>query len=342
MKKLTTKQKMIGGVIAVIAAIAGVVASPLPDKVSFAILQNNPDVLWIGNAETGDLGQWCIANQAVPGRITVVTSPVTQGQYAYRFQLNDGDTIFGTERVTLSQQCAGRYEQNGEEKYYGWSVYLPADYPANTNWSLVVQWKGIHTGSPPISLNLRNDRWMLNYRPTVNSSELHKWDAPATKGRWENFVLHVKWSADPSIGFIEFWHNGQLVVQKFYTSTMHTNGTTPVNNFVAMGLYRDASISTNVILYHDGMVVGKTYQSVTGEQPPPITSIPPTLVVTPTRTPSRIPPTRTPTATNTNIPPSLTLTFTPSVTPSILVPTHTATQTPIVVECDEPCTIIVE
>jgi len=271
----------------------------------------DPDVIWRGDAESGDLSQWCRVNQAAPGRISVVTSPVKQGQYAYKFILNNGDSVYSTERVTLSQQCDGRYETDGQEKYYGFSVLLPSDYPTNTGWSLVVQWKGIHTGSPPISLNLRNDRWMLNYRPNVNSGELHKWDAPVVKGQWANFVLHVKWSANPAVGFIEMWYNGVLVVPKFATSTMHTNGSLPINNYVAMGLYRDASISTNVILYHDGMVVGRTYESVTGEQPPIVTSTPPTITRTPTATRTPIA-SRTPTRT---LAPTATFTVTPTGTP---------------------------
>lgn len=268
----------------------------------------DPDVIWRGDAESGDLSQWCRINQAAPGRISAVTSPVTQGQYAYKFILNNGDSVFGTERVTLSQQCDGRYELEGQDKYFSIFVMLPADYIFSDGWGLFAQWKGIHTGSPPISLNLRSGRWLLNYRPTVNDSEIHKWDAPAVKGQWANFVLHVKWSANPAVGFIEMWHNGVLVVPKFYTATMHVTGSTVISNYFVIGLYRDASISTNAVLYHDGVIVCKTYAAcASGEQPPIITNTPPTITRTPTVT-------RTPT--RTLLPPSVTATVTPITTPT--------------------------
>jgi len=281
---------------------------------AFLSMLPDPDIVWSGDAETGDLSQWCEVNEAVLGRITVVDNPVAQGNYSYRFQLNNGDSIFGSERVTLSQQCDGRYELDGEEKYYGWSVMLPNDYPYNTSWSLVVQWKGIHTGSPPIQLSQRDANWQLTYRPTASSSNIVKWKAPVNKGQYDNFVMHVKWSSDPTIGFIELWYNGQLVVEKFYTSTIHLSGGLPVENYVAMGLYRDSAISTDVILYHDGFTVGKTFASVTGEQSP--------AVDTPTNTLAIATDTSTPTETPTPTP-----TLTPSVTPSV-TPTSSPTSSP--------------
>lgn len=291
-----------------------------PQSLSMLATQQ-ADVIWRGDAETGDLSQWCIQNQAQPGRISVVTNPVTQGQYAYRFELIDGDTASG-ERVTLSQQCDERLEREGQEKYFGWSVFLPLDYPVNDPWSLVTQFKGIHTGSPPISLNYRYGNWMLNYRPNTNSGVLNKWKTPATNGRWEHFVLHIKWSTDPNVGFIEFWFNGQLVVPKFYTPTMHLSNGVPVPNFGVIGLYRDSSIKDNVKLYHDGMVAGRTYQSVTGDLPP-ITSVPASSTVAP----ATITRTVTVSATVTHTPVPVTPTRTPTVTASI-TPTMTATITP--------------
>lgn len=301
-----------------ILALAFLLSACLPVQPA-PIQQLASDVIWRGDAETGDLSQWQNVNQGAPGRITVVDNPVAQGNYAYKFVLNNGDTIFGTERVTLSQQYdTSKYEINGQEKYYGWSVMLPTDYPFPSSWSLVVQWKGIHTGSPPIQLSQKGGDWQLTYRPTVNSSNIVKWRTPVKKGQYENFVMHVKWSTDASIGFIELWYNGVLVVPLFHTANIHTNGTSPVPNYIAMGLYRDASISTNVVLYHDGMVVGRTYESVTGELPlitvTPSTSTP---VVTRTITPTRTA-TRTPTITQT-------ITVTPITTPTyecLLFPVH--------------------
>lgn len=274
-------------------------------------------IYWSGDAETGDLSQWQNVNECCAGRITVVTSPIVQGKYAYRFQLNDGDTIFGTERVMLSQQYdTSKYELDGQEKWYGWSVMLPADYPFNTSWSLVVQWKGIHTGSPPIQLSQRDANWQLTYRPTITSSNTVKWKAPVHKGQYDSFVMHVKWSTDPAIGFIEFWYNGILVVPLFHTANIHVENGQPIPNFIAMGLYRDSTISTNVYLYHDGMTVGNSYAAVTGGMVP-VTDTPIAITSTWTNTPTKTA-TRTPT-----------LTRTPTNLPVTVISTPTKTETPI-------------
>jgi hypothetical protein len=238
---------------------SGVTGTPTPTQL--------PDgsIYWKGDAETGDLSQWCNITRAAPDRIQVITNPVHQGSYAYRFELRANDVTY-SERVVLNQglpegpDCM--YEVNGEEKYYGWSVYLPANFPKYSSWSLVAQWKGIHTGSPPIQLGLNNDEWRLYYRPNTSSGNILKWSTPVVKGKWERFVMHVKWSTDPSVGFIELWHDGVKVVPLFHTSNVHISGGEPVKNFVEIGHYRDSGIDYNVVLYIDGFTVGTTYNSV--------------------------------------------------------------------------------
>lgn len=289
------RKKRIYIVLAVLIAVSLVVILFLtrqPSEISNVALES--DIIWRGDAETGDLSQWCNAHQAAPGRISVVTSPVVQGGYAYKFILNNGDSVFGTERVVLNQanpECANTKWETGE-RYYGWSVMLPADFPINSAWSLVAQWKGVHTGSPVIQLGLANDKWRLLYRPTTSSPNILKWETPVKKGQYESFVMHVNYSTDPQVGFIELWMNGVLVVPKFYTSTIHLSGGVPAQIFVEIGLYRDSGISSNVVLFHDGFTVGKTYASVKGNvASTPVATLPPTLIP-PTVT--KIPPTSTP------------------------------------------------
>lgn len=316
-----TKLIIIGVIVVIIVASLFQIQPVNKFSTSVSNSTSDPDIIWSGDAESGDLSQWCNVNEAVKGRITVVDSPVAQGNHAYRFQLNNGDSIFGTERVTLSQQCEGRYEIDGQEKYYGWAVMLPNEYPFNTSWSLVVQWKGIHTGSPPIQLSQTSGNWQLTYRPTASSSNTVKWKTPVNKGQYEKFVMHVKWSTDPTVGFIELWYNGKLVVPKFYTSTIHLDGGVPVKNYVAMGLYRDATISTDVILYHDAFTVGRTFASVTGGGTIPVVTNTPIKSATPSPIVSR-----TPTKTLVPVSPTQTQTSTLTVT-STATKTSTATQT---------------
>lgn len=219
---------------------------------------------WRGDAESGDKSQWCKQTVKSDDRIQVVTSPVSQGNYSYRVEVRKGDNPSGN-RATLASGpvCEDAHLiKNGEEAFYGFSVFLPSTFTTLDKWRLVIQFKAHDTGSPPISINLRGINWLLNYRPTATSNVLHKWKAPFRKNVWEKFMLHVNWNTDPRIGFIELYLNDNLVVPKFHTSTIHIQNGRPVDNFVALGLYRDSSIAVTDVIYHDGFVAGRSYEEV--------------------------------------------------------------------------------
>lgn len=222
---------------------------------------------WRGDGETGNKSQWCKQTVQSTDRIRVVTSPTSQGNYSYRVELRPGDNPSGC-RSTLASGVSGNLGQchlmrDGDEGFYGWSVFLPsATFVKLDKWRLVLQFKGINTGSPPISLNVKNDKWLLNYRPTTSSGVLHKWTAPFRQNIWEKFSAHIKWSTDPRVGFVELYYNSNLVVPKFNTSTIHVKNGQPVNNFVAIGIYRDSSIGVTDVIYHDGFAAGASYEDV--------------------------------------------------------------------------------
>lgn len=223
---------------------------------------------WRGDAETGDLSQWAKVIRAETDRIQVVTNPVSNGKYSYRFELRGEDSTYG-ERVQLDSGISGganaHYIKDGDEGYYGCSFYLPSDSLAkNTNWRQFLQFKGIHTGSPPLQIGFNNDNWRLYYRPTNDVSNIMKWQSPspARKNVWEKFTFHIKWSADPKVGFFEAYYNNTLVVPKFYTSLIHIQDGKKIDNVVDIGIYRDSAISTTDIIYIDNFVAGRSYDEV--------------------------------------------------------------------------------
>jgi hypothetical protein len=75
-------------------------------------------------------------------------------------------------------------------------------------------------------------------------------------------MMNIKWSRDPKVGSIELYLNERLVVPKFNTATIHVKDGKPCVNFVALGLYRDSSIKTTDVIYHDGFVAGRSYDEV--------------------------------------------------------------------------------
>ena len=75
--------------------------------------------------------------------------------------------------------------------------------------------------------------------------------APLQRGVWNDFVVHVKWSANPSVGFVELYHNGQQVVPPTPMATLYPGQ----GVYVKQGLYRNASIAPQGVVFHDGFTV---------------------------------------------------------------------------------------
>ncbi|MBA2536063.1 MAG: heparin lyase I family protein [Actinobacteria bacterium] len=57
----------------------------------------------------------------------------------------------------------------------------------------------------------------LNTSTCWSSSSRHWGLARLRRARWYTFTLHVKWSSNPSVGFVEVWLNGRKVVPKRQT-----------------------------------------------------------------------------------------------------------------------------
>ena len=98
--------------------------------------------------------------------------------------------------------------------------------------------------------------------------------APLKRGAWNDFVLHVKWSSNPKVGFVELYKDGQLVVPKTMVATQFGSET----NYLKLGLYRDSSITQTASVYHDGFTMASSLADV---MPP---------VVTPSRTAQTVKP----------------------------------------------------
>jgi len=230
-------------------------------------------LLFSGDFETGDLSQWESAQSANPGRIAVVTGPRVQGRYAGRFEVRSGDVAAaGTGSGNRAEVLARRQDGNGawpdsegSERYYGWSTYFPSNYPVVRGWQTFVQWKNKGPGSSPLAMGVYNGRIRLQAKTRGGpATKLSK--EPLVRGRWQRFVLHVKWSPDPRVGFVELWHNGRKVVRRRYRPTMYRERDGRVlPNYLKQGLYRSSGILRPQIVYHDGMRVGLSFGDVAPE-----------------------------------------------------------------------------
>ena len=204
--------------------------------------------VFLADAETGDASQWCFVHSAIT--TGVVTSPVRAGSYAFRSEIRDGALIYDTERSEYSNgpsSCRTHLFTPGDETWTAFSVYPASDYPSYSHWSLVAQWKEPWGGTPPQLLNLQNDRWAIVGADSITPRPRYTFGT-IQRGAWQDFVVHHKWSTDPSIGFVEVFFNGELVLPKTFTRTLENNN--PV--FLSVGQYRDSGPTTGTaVLFID-------------------------------------------------------------------------------------------
>ncbi len=225
---------------------------------------------FVGDFETGDMGQWD-AVITPPNRVGITTAPVRQGRYAALFNLREGDeAVQGRQKVEaiVSSDSSGAVE--GNTAWYGWSTFVPNDVSSSSPVAFT-QWKPEGTGGcglpSNVTFQLNPDGQSEIAVSGSGSSEYCSVGSTKTlplgnlnKGSWNDFVLHVRWSANDGRGFIEVWQNDQKLVSRTRMATLH-NGHAAA---LAIGAERDAGPG-NVTLYHDAMRRGNSR----GEVKPP-------------------------------------------------------------------------
>ncbi|UXI67805.1 polysaccharide lyase [Tahibacter amnicola] len=221
-------------------------------------------VLWRGDFQTGNLSQYDTQHIVSPDRFTVVERPGLPGglRYAAQVTVRQGDdpiNASGNRNELVKFDGASE----GTEFYYGWSTLWPSNYPMVPAWQVFMQWH--HPGSngaPPVRfvLGCSSGDCGAPLPDTlffiVNGQNV--WTMrPVTAGQWHRFVLHIKWSANASVGFVELWYDGVKVVPKRFIRTLYNAADT---NYLKMGLYRDESIAQEQMLFHTGLVQATTYE----------------------------------------------------------------------------------
>ncbi len=222
-------------------------------------------IVWRGDFETGNTSQWDREQSVSSSRLQAVSSPVREGRYALKATVRKGDDPIDAsgnrnELLYLS------YEPSGSEYFYKWSTLFPSSFPRSSRWQIFTQWH--HTGlngSPPLEFYIIDD--VIHLRAGgVNGKVVYS--APLQRGQWNDYVLHVKWSSNPDVGFVELYHNGKLAVPKTKAVTQFSGQ----RNYLKFGLYRDDSIAPEGVVYHDGFTVATKLEDVM--PPPPVVATP--------------------------------------------------------------------
>jgi hypothetical protein len=212
-------------------------------------------VVWRGDFETGDRTQWSSTQMVSSDRLQVVPSPVRQGSHALKATVYQGDDPINSsgnrnELVRMTREAVG------SEYYYRWSTMFASDFPSVRTWQLFTQWHHEGSGgSPPLEFYVYGEEIRLNIG---GDPGVIVWKAPLVRGQWQDFILHVRWSPDASVGFVELYHNGQLVLPKRNIATMFPG----MLNYLKVGLYRSDTVTQRGVVYHDGWVMARSLQDV--------------------------------------------------------------------------------
>jgi hypothetical protein len=231
-------------------------------------------VWFCGDFETGGLEGWSWdISRRHPA--VVVTKPVRKGRYAVRITLAAGDIAAMKERAELKvgdKQIELVRGRQGGEMWYGWSLFLPADYadPPGEQFQILAQWhhrpapggRSQVTGPPPLTLHLvshgKGNVLALFGRASSNAPRRTLGTRPIRRGAWTDLVFHIKWSLG-SDGFVEAWLDGRPFTKgKQYGRTLYN----PVANYLRLGLYRAKGVPTTNSVYYDEVRIGDSYQAV--------------------------------------------------------------------------------
>ena len=221
-------------------------------------------VVWRGDFESGDRSQYSGAQMVSADRLQVVTSPVAEGQYALKVTVKQGDDPINASGNRNELVYQGR-EALGSEYYYRWKVMFATDFPSVATWQLFTQWH--HDGccgSPPVEFYVKGEEIRLSLPGTAEVP----WRTKLVRGVWHEFIMHVKWGSSVNTGFIELWHNQELVLPKRGAMTMYSGQ----KNYLKLGLYRNDTVRPVGVVYHDGFVQATTLEDVLPvdePQPPP-------------------------------------------------------------------------
>jgi len=206
--------------------------------------------------------------------------PVRSGEESMRFEVRPGDCGISKGGYDDCKNDAERSElHNGQmdwgsgkgELWYAWSIYFPKEHKhfSGKGWNVVSQFHQDHnkydfptfmfwdhTGGYWICIDRRMGNPSNLARRTsgsqFNAKQLLK--EKEVLGKWNDLVVHVKWSDKEDKGFFKIWVNGELKLNHQGKTKM--KGTKP---YWKWGLYRGGfredyiskSLYTTQVIYYD-------------------------------------------------------------------------------------------
>lgn len=214
-------------------------------------------VLFSGDFNTGDLSQWGVVHSQTADRVTVGTSNPSpfEGVYRARFEVRPGDGVEGegNRAEVTAPQPAGWFAE-GQERWVRQSVYVPSQ-TLESDWKLITQYSANGVGSPALAMFLVGGS-SPHFELRHGDSSTTDWVGPKLKfDRWYDIAVHVRYSSSPATGFIEVYLEGAKQTLTNGQTRRHRTTMEHGKAYLKVGIYRNASHSSNNVVYHDNVVV---------------------------------------------------------------------------------------
>ena len=179
----------------------------------------------------------------------LVGSPVRSGRQAARITVAQGYSRFGWNEST--QLVDSSNEQPGDDFWYAFSVNFPTDWFPPYRWGIFAEWHAELGTSPIISFDARADTATLALNAGLTDEQANSFQvsigrpllATLSKGKWNDFVMHVRWSKKN--GEVGVWHKlaGRnkfipLVRLSGIPTFQWTSTGAGIGAYVLLGLYR--------------------------------------------------------------------------------------------------------
>ncbi len=253
--------------------------------------------------EDGTIGNWGeIHCPSCDHAVSVVNDPLGINNYVGRFEhqfadfTRDDSYIDSDDKKAMIWGPGPVYHYDtvemGREYWYGFRVLIPDSFPTQLNWFYFAQWhgwadEGEASRSPALGLKYVNDEfWVeLIYSSTkIQSSNNGTVVRPyisskyAERGKWHDFVVHVRWSYEND-GRLEVWIDGnQNQVVNYQGPIGYNDDRGP---WFLFGIYRSpVENQGDTVIYTDDYKRGWSYEDVD-----PGGTVYPTVTPTPTLAP---------------------------------------------------------
>jgi hypothetical protein len=214
---------------------------------------------------------WSSKNACAADRLTTDSAVKRKGTYSMKLKVKDSDVspCTYTSNPRAQVEKTGLFAE-GSERWIGHSTFFPANFPTigTSHWLIFSSYgfRAPYNGSAPGKFRVRSGTSdVIEYARDERTNHDAIWRSTITKGTWTDLVVHVKFSTNASVGFVEVYKNGvrQTMLNgstRYYYATLKPTQTGAGS--WNLSHYRSRGAAPDITLWHDEAKVGTTYSEV--------------------------------------------------------------------------------